>query len=337
MLTVLTTRCVRAAAAPRSFFFSSLSRTAWRRRPAAGGALSFSHIRLAAAQPFFIRGSGTPHVRVRDARGIPAGAARRPGFAMAYWGEAMTYNQTLWRNEDVGGGAQVLARLGSTTAVRGRAPRHSKGRGSPPSRSCFGRRKRDDSHRNYADAMGRMYARDPDDPEVGSFYALALLGTVSRASSAPGTRMRAHAGAGRRRHPSAGGGHSPGGVGIASAATPAPCTTLCMTTTTPCTQGWRSVPRAGWRRPRPNQSHALHMPSHIFLQLGLWRDAALSDRAAFDASKAWVQRRNLGPACATITRCLAQYELLQRGRYTRRGRRSRARPFVRLMTAHDRS
>src|SRR5713101_4873477 len=44
-----------------------------------------------------------------------------PGFAMAYWGEAMTYNQTLWRNEDVAAARQVLARLGSTTAVRGRA------------------------------------------------------------------------------------------------------------------------------------------------------------------------------------------------------------------------
>src|SRR5437899_1386411 len=41
-----------------------------------------------------------------------------PGFAMAYWGEAMTYNQTLWRNENVPAARQVLARLGSTPAVR---------------------------------------------------------------------------------------------------------------------------------------------------------------------------------------------------------------------------
>src|SRR5258705_12163429 len=41
-----------------------------------------------------------------------------PGFAMAYWGEAMTYNQTLWRNENVQAARQTLARLGSTPAAR---------------------------------------------------------------------------------------------------------------------------------------------------------------------------------------------------------------------------
>ena len=34
--------------------------------------------------------------------------------------------------------------------------------------------------RRYADAMGQLAAREPDDPDVASFYALALLGTMSR-------------------------------------------------------------------------------------------------------------------------------------------------------------
>ena len=37
---------------------------------------------------------------------------------MAYWGEAMTYNQTLWRNEDVQAARQALARLGPTAGAR---------------------------------------------------------------------------------------------------------------------------------------------------------------------------------------------------------------------------
>src|ERR1700730_13846925 len=41
-----------------------------------------------------------------------------PGFAMAYWGEAMTYNQTLWRREDMQAARQALARLGPTPAAR---------------------------------------------------------------------------------------------------------------------------------------------------------------------------------------------------------------------------
>src|SRR5437879_10586107 len=35
-----------------------------------------------------------------------------PAEALAYWGEAMTYNQTLWRNENVPAGREALARLG---------------------------------------------------------------------------------------------------------------------------------------------------------------------------------------------------------------------------------
>src|SRR5437762_8434666 len=37
-----------------------------------------------------------------------------PGFAMAYWGEAMTYNQTLWRKEDIAAGRSALGRLGQS-------------------------------------------------------------------------------------------------------------------------------------------------------------------------------------------------------------------------------
>jgi tetratricopeptide (TPR) repeat protein len=43
----------------------------------------------------------------------------------------------------------------------------------------------------------------------------------------------------------------------------------------------------------PAAHHALHMPSHIFVQLGMWTDAAASNEAAWAASVAWVKRRNL--------------------------------------------
>src|SRR5438552_1168114 len=42
-----------------------------------------------------------------------------PNFAMAYWGESMTYNQTLWRKEDIPAARRALARLGQTPAARG--------------------------------------------------------------------------------------------------------------------------------------------------------------------------------------------------------------------------
>ena len=58
------------------------------------------------------------------------------------------------------------------------------------------------------------------------------------------------------------------------------------------------------------------MPAHIFLQLGLWHDAAASDTAALAASDAWIARKHL-PAAMRNFHALSwlQYEQLQLGRY----------------------
>src|SRR5262245_8603431 len=39
-------------------------------------------------------------------------------LVMACWGEALTYHQTLWRNEDLQQGRAALARCGPTAAAR---------------------------------------------------------------------------------------------------------------------------------------------------------------------------------------------------------------------------
>ena len=40
------------------------------------------------------------------------------GFAMAYWGEALCYNQPLWLNENLDKARAALARLAATRAAR---------------------------------------------------------------------------------------------------------------------------------------------------------------------------------------------------------------------------
>ena len=105
-----------------------------------------------------------------------------PGFAMAYWGEAMTYHQTLWRNENVGAARAVLQSPGADAGrASGAAPpprrtRHS----SKPSMRCSVEGDSAVRRTRYAEVMGALYARNPEDPDVASFYALALLGTMSR-------------------------------------------------------------------------------------------------------------------------------------------------------------
>src|SRR5690349_2845328 len=41
-----------------------------------------------------------------------------PSFALAYWGEAMSFNHPLWAEQDLAGARRVLERLAPTAAAR---------------------------------------------------------------------------------------------------------------------------------------------------------------------------------------------------------------------------
>src|SRR4029079_12601034 len=47
-----------------------------------------------------------------------------------------------------------------------------------------------------------------------------------------------------------------------------------------------------YARMAPAAGHAQHMPSHIFVHLGMWRDVVPSNERAFEASIAWERSRN---------------------------------------------
>jgi tetratricopeptide (TPR) repeat protein len=66
----------------------------------------------------------------------------------------------------------------------------------------------------------------------------------------------------------------------------------------------------------PAASHALHMPAHAFVQLGLWDEAAASDQASWDASIAWASRKGLSIAMRDYhSLSWLQYEWTQQGRF----------------------
>jgi tetratricopeptide (TPR) repeat protein len=247
------------------------------------------------------------------------GQAQRgdPEFALAYWGEAMTYNQTLWRKEDIAAARRVLARLAPTPSARVAKAKTTTEKGLIAAVDVlFGEGDATTRHRQYADAMGRLHEQDAGNPDVAALYALALLGTMSRglighddahegrtqglAGSEVQTRVGEILGAVLKSHPEHTGAlhyllhnyddpeHARLGLTAAQTLT----------------------------RLAPDSSHARHMPSHVFFQLGMWRDAAAADRAAFAASQAWVARKNLGPAVRNYhALSWLQYSLLQRGRY----------------------
>ena len=84
------------------------------------GEISFPTSGPADAQKHFIRGVLLLHsFEYGRARTAFAEASRiAPGFAMAYWGEAMTHNHSIWAEQDRDEAIAVLNRLAPTPAER---------------------------------------------------------------------------------------------------------------------------------------------------------------------------------------------------------------------------
>src|SRR5947207_3196501 len=84
------------------------------------GRVSFPTSGSAQAQPAFIRGVLLLHSFEYDDAIAAFREAERidPGFALAYWGEAMCYDQALWYNENLDKARAALARLAPNRPAR---------------------------------------------------------------------------------------------------------------------------------------------------------------------------------------------------------------------------
>ncbi len=271
------------------------------------------------AQPYFLCGVAALHSfeyeEANDA--FKQAQSIDPGFAMAYWGEAMTYSQTLWRHEDVAAGRQTLARWRSTPDTQSRKLGTAEEEGFLHAvEMLFGAGDSATRRQAYAEAMGRLYTRFPNDPEVASFYALALLGTMSRGLIGAMDAVEGHSAELAGSDTQARVAEILIGVLKAHPRHPGALHYLLHNYDDPQHARLALAQARTYARVAPESSHVLHMPSHIFLQLGLWHDAALSDQAAFAASDRWIKRKDLGLAMRNY-HALAwlEYELLQLGRY----------------------
>src|SRR5262249_52771408 len=71
-----------------------------------------------------------------------------------------------------------------------------------------------------------------------------------------------------------------------------------------------------YARSAPASPHAQHMPSHIFLALGMWDETAASNEAAWAASDARLKRKGLAIQFRDYhSLWWLQYGYLQQGRY----------------------
>src|ERR1700693_3602161 len=146
------------------------------------GSISFPTSGTAAAQPKFIEGVKDLHSFEFDeaAEAFHQAQQTDPNFALAYWGEAMSYNHTLWAQLDLPAARKALERLAPTLEGRLAKAHTEKEKAYIEAVNELFYAPGDKLARDnaYSDAMARLYERWPDDNEVSIFYALSLLGTV---------------------------------------------------------------------------------------------------------------------------------------------------------------
>ncbi len=268
------------------------------------GQVQFPNSGAAAAQPAFIRGVLLLHsFEYPDAAEAFREAQRiDPSFALAYWGEAMTYNHPIWQQQDREAALAALRRLGSTSEARAAKAKDDREKDYLRALEVLygdgDKRSRDFA---YADAMRRLREKYPDDHEAAAFYALALLGTAHEGRDVP-TYIRAAAVVEEvfRDNP-----QHPGAAHY-----------MIHSYDDPVHAPLGLRPARAYSKIAPAASHAQHMTSHIFIALGMWDEVVAANETAWNVADERVKRKGLSSDArnAHALRWLA-YGYMQQGRY----------------------
>jgi tetratricopeptide (TPR) repeat protein len=240
------------------------------------GDISFPNSGAPAAQEAFLKGVKALHSFQFDEARFAFEEAQEidPGFALAYWGQAMSDNHPLWAQQDVEAATAALNRLAPTPDGRQAKAPTEKEKAYLQAIETLYFAPGDKLARDYAysDYMAGMHERWPDDDEISIFYSLSLLGTVRPGDR--GFRRQAQAAAIAmevfRDNPS-----HPGAAHFIIHSFDDPDHAILAL---PAARVYAGI--------APAAAHALHMPSHIFLQLGYWQDVVNSNIDAYAAALA---------------------------------------------------
>jgi hypothetical protein len=146
------------------------------------GTISFPNSGSREAQSPFIEGVLLLHsfefedaaTSFREAQGID------PEFALAYWGEAMTYNHTLWRQQDKEAALSALERYAATADERQeKAPTVREASYLASVDILYAEGSETERDLAYMAAMSRLTSTYTEDLEARTFYTLSILGSTN--------------------------------------------------------------------------------------------------------------------------------------------------------------
>lgn len=191
-----------------------------------------------------------------------------PKMPMAYWGEAMTYNHSLWQEQDYEDAAIVLQQLDEidskqeTTELENDLIEAVHILYQPKTE----KKERDIA---YSEFMEGLYKKYPANQEVAAFYALSLLGSVpeGRDDILYGKGAKIAQGI-LKENP-----NHPGALHY-----------LIHSYDDPNHASLALDAANAYSKVAPDASHALHMPSHIYVAMGMWDDVISSNIDSYQAS-----------------------------------------------------
>ena len=246
------------------------------------GSIDFPNSGATEAQTAFLTGMKALHsFEFEDAgEAFREAQAIDPDFGLAYWGEALSHNHPLWSEQDREAALAALARYAPTPEDRARKTPSGCEKGLMEAGDVlYGSGDKLSRDIAYSEAMQHLHEAFPENDEIATLYALSLLGTVRRGDRGFGRQVRAGAIALEvfARSPK-----HPGAAHFIIHAFDDPEHAIL------------ALPAANvYAEIAPAAPHALHMPSHIFVQLGMWEGVVSSNDASYKAALDHVERKGL--------------------------------------------
>ena len=270
------------------------------------GSIDFPTSATGEAQQHFLRGVAILHSFgfLQAIEQFQAAQQADPDFVMAYWGESLSYNHPLFSAMDPSEPSRVLGKLAPTRAERlTKAPTDRERGFLEAAEILWGEGDQVSRRVGYKDAMEDLYNRYPDDSEVAAFYALSLLSAVVATGDLSG-RLNVRAGAIALRLLDQNPNH-PGAAHYTIHAFDNP-----LHAPLALDAAYRFADIA------PAVAHARHMPTHIFIQHGMWDLVSEQNESSYNAARVlWKPGDSMGDAVHPLD--WGQYGDLQKGDYAK--------------------
>jgi tetratricopeptide (TPR) repeat protein len=224
-----------------------------------------------------------------------------PGFVMAYWGEAMTYNHPIWDEQNQEAAQATMNRLGDSAEARQSSTSSQKEKDYLAALDIlYGDDSKADRDRAYMRHMQQMASNYPDDHEVQLFYALSIFGASAGVRDVP-AYMRSTA--------------ISQGVFYANREHPGAAHYLIHGVDDPVHAPLGLEAARALAVMAPDAGHSQHMTSHIFTAVGMWDDVISANESAVLVSNKMRLSRDQPPRHWGHYNFWLLYGLLQQGRH----------------------